>query len=187
MLRSTNSFKVFLRSRVQNKKVAPASTCRFPSLAYAAISMATVSGVCLFGPVVSMPAYAESNFGTVQVTTSSNAEVEGYTAGAVPLFAILNAREDSNNEPCVGYAESDPDHILQLSTTLPNILIEVESNGGDTTLMIEGPDQTIYCSDDGNDSDAVIRGRNWSAGQYKIWVGAFDSGQSYDYTLEIQN
>lgn len=187
MLRSTNHLRELLHSRFQIQKGTSAPPIHLPSLTASLISVVAISGTVLFGPGVSRPAYADSNFGTVQVTASVDAAVDGYTAGSVPLFAILNAREDTNNEPCVGYAESDPDHILQLSTTLSSILIEVESNGGDTTLMIEGPDQTIYCSDDGNDSDAVIRGRNWSAGQYKIWVGAFDAGQSYDYTLEIQN
>ena len=147
--------------------------------------MATVSGMVLFGPGASAPAYADSNFGTVQITASTDEAVEGYTAGSVPLFAILNVREDENSQPCVGYAERDPDHILNLSTAMSNISIEVDSNGGDTTLMIEAPDQTIYCSDDGNDSDAVITGKNWPAGEYRVWVGAFDAGQNYDYTLEI--
>ena len=139
----------------------------------------------MLSPTWTSPAQADSNFGTVQITSSSNESVNGYTAGTVPLFAILNVREDQNNQPCVGYAERNPDHILQVATTLSALIIEVNSNGGDTTLMIETPDHTIYCSDDGNDADAVITGQDWGVGDYKVWVGAFDAGQRYDYTLEI--
>ena len=94
-------------------------------------------------------------------------------------------REDANGESCVGYAEREPDHILSVSQPLPRITIEVESNGSDTTLMIEAPDETVYCGDDGNDSDAVIEGLQWIAGEYKVWVGTFDAGQAHNYTLEI--
>ena len=149
------------------------------------MAVATTSGVLMLSPSWVAPAQADSNFGTVRITSSSNATVDGYTAGAVPLFAILNVREDENNQPCVGYAERTPDHILQVTTSLSDVIVEVNSNGGDTTLMIEAPDRTIYCSDDGNNSDAVITGKDWGIGDYKVWVGAFDAGQHYDYTLEI--
>ena len=158
---------------------------RLGKIARSAMSIVTVSGLLWLTPSWLNPVQADSNFGTVRVTSSPDEAVEGYTAGSVPLFAILNVRQDDNNEPCVGYAERDPDHILQVSAPLSDITIAVESNGGDTTLMIEAPDSTIYCSDDGNDADAVITGQNWGSGDYKIWVGTFDAGQRYDYTLEI--
>ncbi|MEM9213134.1 MAG: hypothetical protein AAGD25_02210 [Cyanobacteria bacterium P01_F01_bin.150] len=145
----------------------------------------TASGILVISQGLLVPARANSNFGTVQITASTNESVNGYTAGAVPMFSILNSQEGENNQPCVGYAEQNPDHILQVTTLLSEVIIKVSSNGGDTTLMIEAPDNTIYCSDDGNDSDAVITGQNWSSGEYKVWVGTFDSGQRYDYTLEI--
>lgn len=149
------------------------------------MAVATASGMLMLSSTWVAPAQADSNFGTVRITSSSDAAVDGYTAGSVPLFAISNVREGENNQPCVGYAERNPDHILQVATSLSDVIIEVNSNGGDTTLMIEAPDHTIYCSDDGNDSDAMITGQNWGAGDYKVWVGAFDAGQRYDYTLEI--
>lgn len=173
-----------IHPRLQAKAVGPIHRGGLRQLRRYTLSLATIAGM-IVGPGLVASVQADSNFGTVRITSSTGRTVEGYTAGAVPLFSILNAREDENNEPCIGYAERDPDHILQVSTSLSDVIIEVESNGGDTTLMIEAPDHTIYCSDDGNDSDAVITGHNWSAGEYRVWVGAFNAGQRHDYTLEI--
>lgn len=152
----------------------------------AAIATLTIASTFVsFSPLMMSSARADSNFGTVSVSASPNESIEGYTGGSVPLFSILNVREDVNGESCVGYAEREPDHILSVSQPLSRITIEVESNGSDTTLMIEAPDETVYCGDDGNDSDAVIEGRQWAAGEYKVWVGTFDAGQAHNYTLEI--
>ena len=44
----------------------------------------------------------------------------------------------------------------------------------------------MYCGDDeGEGADARVQGRNWGAGDYQVWVGSFEPGGSYDYTLEI--
>ena len=184
-MRLLGPLKSTLNPPLPKKTFSPAQDNSLWQCARSVMSVVAVAGIMWLSPSWLAPAQAESNFGTVRINSSTDETVEGYTAGAVPLFAILNAREDENNEPCVGYAERNPDHIFQVATTLSDVIIEVESNGGDTTLMIETPDHTIYCSDDGNDADAVITGQNWGIGEYKVWVGTFDAGQRYDYTLEI--
>lgn len=164
-----------------NERIIPLAHCLGRGV-YRAGFVSIVSALVLVGAGLGIPVQANSNFGTISLGES----VDGYTAGAVPLFSILNVQAGENNQPCVGYADRNPDHILQLTTALSTVTVEINSNGEDTTLMIEAPDQTVYCSDDGNDSDAVITGQNWEAGDYKVWVGAFDSGQSYDYTLSVR-
>ncbi|HYX16218.1 MAG TPA: hypothetical protein VE944_17985, partial [Nostoc sp.] len=66
--------------------------------------------------------------------------------------------------------------------------IQVDSNGNDTTLLIQGPDQTtIRCGDDtGKSKDASVSDRNWKRGTYRIWVGTFNPGGKRDYTLKVE-
>jgi hypothetical protein len=130
-------------------------------------------------------AYANPNFGRVRIAASSSQAIQGYTSGSVSLAAAITP-EDQRNRPCVGYADSNPDHILELTEQARQITIAVDSNGNDTTLLIQSPDGAIYCGDDeGEGADALVQGRNWPAGEYKVWVGAFEPGVRYDYTLQI--
>ena len=148
-------------------------------------SMALASGIIFFNTASLTHAQPNSNFGAVTIASSAEQVLEGYTGGSMSLSAI--APEDSQQRPCVGYADSTPDHVLILPNRLSRVTVAVNSNGGDTTLVIEGPGQTIYCGDDaGGSSDAVIQGRNWQDGEYKVWVGAFDAGVRYDYTLTVR-
>ncbi|MEB3357806.1 MAG: hypothetical protein VKK04_13840 [Synechococcales bacterium] len=155
------------------------------------ISALTVGGLVAgglvswgFSPLVAQSA---SNFGTISLSPgSSPASVRGYTQGSMPLSAI--APQDQSGTLCVGFAESEPDHVLVLSEAIATLSLRVDSNGGDTTLLVQGPNaRTIQCGDDtGSNPDASIRSQNWQPGEYKVWVGAFDAGVRYDYTLSVQ-
>ncbi|NEQ95246.1 MAG: hypothetical protein F6K30_00670 [Cyanothece sp. SIO2G6] len=128
---------------------------------------------------------ANSNFGRVRIAASGSQSIQGYTGGSVSLAAAI-APEDLQNRPCVGYAAANPDHILELTGQAGQITIEVNSNGNDTTLLVQSPDGTIYCGDDeGGGADALIQGRNWPPGDYNVWVGTFEPGVHYDYTLVV--
>ncbi|MGF1497631.1 MAG: hypothetical protein ACFB8W_12525 [Elainellaceae cyanobacterium] len=145
------------------------------------------AGGLLGGGLAPAIAQSASNFGTIALSPGSSPDpVRGYTQGSMPLAAI--APQDQNGALCVGFAESEPDHVLVLSEAIANLTIRVDSRGGDTTLLVQGPNaRTIQCGDDmGNNPDASIRSQNWQPGEYKIWVGAFDAGVRYDYTLTIQ-
>lgn len=136
----------------------------------------------------SIPAIAqEANFEGITLSTfpPSDAVVEGRTVGTYSLANIANT--DSNGDLCVGYADVNPDHILQLENDFPSLRIEVNS-GEDTTLLIQGPnDNTVRCAEDISRSnlDAAIEEEDWAAGTYRIWVGSHDQGQRFDYTLTV--
>jgi hypothetical protein len=59
----------------------------------------------------------------------------------------------------------------------------------DTTLVVEGPDNQIYCSDDssqgGKEAELVLT--NLKAGNYKVWIGAFEPGAGFRYTLNVKS
>ena len=128
-----------------------------------------------------------SNFGTLTVSTSgggTSTSMQGYTQGAVPLATI--ALEDDAGNLCVGFAEAAPDHVLVVSDALDRLTIGVTSRGGDTTLLVSGADGRIVCGDDtGNSPDATVQLTNVTPGEYSVWVGTFDAGVRYDYTLNV--
>jgi hypothetical protein len=110
--------------------------------------------------------------------------VSGYTQGSFSLSAISD--RDSSGNLCLGYATSTPDHIMTLQQDFSSLVVTVDSGGNDTTLVIQGPNNTIRCGDDtGSSKDARIDDSNWDAGTYRVWVGAFESGARYDYQLNV--
>jgi len=140
--------------------------------------------------ITATPVIAETaNFGTFNLSTNFNpaqGTVQGFTRGSYSLSAISN--RDRDQKACIGFADPNPDHIMVLEKDFPQMTIQVDSNGNDTTLLIQGPDlTTIRCGDDtGKSKDASISDRNWKRGTYRIWVGTFNPGAKRDYTLQVE-
>ncbi|MEH2129855.1 MAG: hypothetical protein V7K86_04175 [Nostoc sp.] len=136
------------------------------------------------------PVIAETaNFGTFNLSTNFNpaqGTVQGFTGGSYSLSAISN--RDRDQKACVGFADPNPDHIMVLEKDFSQLTIQVDSNNNDTTLLIQGPDKTtIRCGDDtGKSKDASVSDRNWKSGTYRIWVGTFNPGVKWDYTLKVE-
>ncbi|MFE4106836.1 hypothetical protein [Almyronema epifaneia] len=108
---------------------------------------------------------------------------EGFTAGFYSLANIVS--RDSDGNFCLGFADSTPDHILVLEQDLAELTLQVDSGGQATTLLVQGPDDnTIRCaSGTRRQPDAVLQDTDWLAGSYRVWVGAFEQGNRYDYVL----
>ncbi|MCL6750992.1 hypothetical protein KBT16_08380 [Nostoc sp. CCCryo 231-06] len=146
--------------------------------------------LALLTAITATPVIAETaNFGTFTLSTNFNpaqGTVQGFTGGSYSLSAISN--RDRDQKACIGFADPNPDHIMVLEKDFPQMTIQVDSNGNDTTLLIQGPDQTtIRCGDDtGKSKDASVSDRNWKSGTYRIWVGTFNPGVKRDYTLQVE-
>jgi hypothetical protein len=140
--------------------------------------------------ITATPVIAETaNFGTFNLSTNFNpaqGTVQGFTGGSYSLSAISN--RDRDQKVCIGFADPNPDHIMVLEKDFSQLIIQVDSNNTDTTLLIQGPDNTmIRCGDDtGKSKDASVSDRNWKSGTYRIWVGTFNPGVKRDYTLTIE-
>lgn len=114
-----------------------------------------------------------------------SAMVAGYTGGSYSLPSIANS--DRNKQPCIGYGDQTPDHIMVLEKDFPKLSIQVNSLGKDTTLVIKGSDGFVLCGDDtGVRKDASVEAFDWKAGKYSIWVGSIDPGQTWNYTLSVR-
>jgi len=130
-----------------------------------------------------------SNFGKVSLSpgfSQSSGQLTGQTGGSYSLSSIANL--DQKGHACIGFADETPDHILVLEKGFPSLKVLVNTGGKDTTLVLRGPNnQTIRCGDDtGPSKDASITDSNWPAGEYQVWVGSFEPGQKWNYTLTVQ-
>ncbi|MDB9527437.1 hypothetical protein PN498_15670 [Oscillatoria sp. CS-180] len=123
---------------------------------------------------------------TLSAYPPAGASVDGSIVGSFSLSSIANS--DSQGNLCAGFADTNPDHILTLESDFPTLTVTVDS-GEDTTLLIQGPtDNAIRCGQDISRSnmDARISGQNWPAGTYRVWVGAHNQGQRFNYTLTVE-
>ncbi len=158
---------------------------RHPLFMFPAGCLLAIVSVIIVNPVFANNA----NFGKISLSPGfepGKAISTGYTGGSYSLSAISN--RDGENNPCIGFADPNPDHILVLEKDFSTLKILVNTGGSDTTLVVQGSnDNSIRCGDDtGSSKDASVESLNWKAGIYKIWVGTFNPGIKKNYNLSIQ-
>jgi hypothetical protein len=107
--------------------------------------------------------------------------LQGTSNGLIPISQVAG-RQDTENGPCVGFTQSQPDHTLVLTSRFNSLSIQVQS-AEDTTLLVRGPGGT-WCNDDAQGKNPGLMGQ-WLPGTYRIWVGSYQKGQSRPYTLRI--
>ena len=132
---------------------------------------------------------ATANFSTLTLKPGFESEqgiTNGHTGGSYSLSAMSN--RDKDKKVCIGFGDPNPDHILVLEQDFDNLKILVNSGGQDTTVFVKGPDdQTIRCGDDtGRSKDASVSDKQWKKGTYQLWVGTFNPGDRYNYTLTVE-
>jgi hypothetical protein len=139
--------------------------------------------------LITTPVLAQTgNFGQLTLALGfkkGQAVVTGHTGGAYSLSSIAN--KDYQNNPCIGFGDPNPDHIMVLENDFSNLTLSVASGGNDTTLVVRGPDGIVRCGDDtGSKKDASIESENWPQGTYEVWIGSFEAGKSWNYRLVAQ-
>ncbi|AFZ34159.1 hypothetical protein Sta7437_0558 [Stanieria cyanosphaera PCC 7437] len=111
--------------------------------------------------------------------------VTGYTSGAYSLASIVN--QDKYGNPCMGYGDPKPDHVMILEDDFPELTIQIDSGGQDTTLVIKSFNNDIRCGFGQNNlKDALVKGSDWQAGEYYIWVGSIVPNQKANYRLSVK-
>jgi len=151
-------------------------------LTFAAISMSLAIGIT--APVSAQDISAEPNSETVLLESGfipDPVTVDVISGGSVDVSVSVPA--------CNGYISEAPDvRLTYVPNDAPNAapLYIYAKSSGDTTLLINAPDGSWYCNDDGSDDNnpLVIFGPAMS-GDYEIWVGSFDDGEYHEATLEF--
>ncbi len=147
------------------------------------ISVSLAAAISL---LLALPSSAEdSHFGTLTVPGTLTGE--GHTGGSTSL-PTLGGNSDGQNHPCLGFGDPLPDYILVLERDMPQLNIQLDSGGQDTTLLVKGPDRTFHCADDTElGVDAGLSGVNWKAGTYFIWVGTPEPEVEWHYTISVKD
>lgn len=116
--------------------------------------------------------------------TREAVEMQGRVEGSESLTRL--AARDRRRKICLGFSSDEPSHILEITQDQPRLRVAVDSEGEDTTLLIQGP-RGIDCNDNYRrmHRDAAVTDSDWPAGTYQIWVGTFNRGDRIDYTLRI--
>lgn len=142
----------------------------------------TALPMLLSGPAIGNPA----NFASLKLVPGSRSQtVKGYAKGAMALHRIVGERDRQNNL-CLGYGSPSPDHMLVLKQSVNKLKLQVNSQR-DTTLLIKGPGNRLYCVDDSaQGKDAGWIADQLPAGKYAIWVGSFERGQQFRYTVTME-
>ena len=144
---------------------------------------AAALSVALLAPAASaQDSNARPNYGELSLRTgfTPDPRVVAVQSGG-PIDA---ARIDSR---CAGFISNAPDVRLnfQGGSSLP-LVISVAS-GADTTLVVNAPDGSWHCNDDGgaNGLNPGIRFNNPMSGRYEIWVGTYAGPSNHAAQLEI--
>lgn len=148
----------------------------------AALGVALVGGGSLLLGTI---AQGEANFEERSLQPGFSLEegtLQGHTGGSYSLAAISN--RDAEGVACLGYGDSRPDHILNLEADFAQLALQIDSNGKDTTLLIQGA-SGVRCGEDASaiDLDDRIEFQNLKRGRYSVWVGTMNPGDRQNYRL----
>lgn len=143
----------------------------------AALAAVAVAGVATAQNYSLNPAY-----GTVNLT-----------AGFTPDPYVVNVQSGGRNDAsqsvsssCRGFVADAPDVRLNYSAGSYPLIISVNS-GADTTLVVNGPDGSWYCDDDGGNQgmNPSLRFNSPRSGQYDIWIGTYGNASLQPAQLNI--
>ena len=147
---------------------------------------ALASTVVLAAALAGLPAAAQNidgrpNYGTVNLR-----------AGFTPDPHVVAVRSGGNidasrvDSDCRGYISAAPDvRVVYSSGSYP--LIISASSSSDTTLVVNAPDGSWHCDDDGgvNGMNPSIRFNRPASGRYEVWVGTYGTTDTRPAQLHI--
>ena len=100
--------------------------------------------------------------------------------GSVPVVEAVDS-----NYGCWGYVTTEADFELDYTADGRTLYLSLLSDT-DTTLVVNAPDGSWICDDDGGEGfDSALSLENPQSGIYDIWVGTFGSGPSASADLHI--
>lgn len=117
----------------------------------------------------------EGTFGGLRVRPGTGpATLEGQ-AGGTRRALDLGAE-------CAGWIAPAPDHVVEI--TAPEELTFRVRSSDDTTLVVRGPGDAVFCRDDDEGLDPVLR-QVFAPGTWHVYVGAYDEDVTAPYRLTV--
>jgi hypothetical protein len=132
-------------------------------------------------PAVAQDANADPNFRTINLRTGFTPDPQVIS---IRSGGEINARSISS--ACTGFISSAPDVRLHYTAGSLPLIISVAA-GADTTLVVNGPDGSWYCDDDGgvNGNNPMVRFNAPQSGRYEIWIGTYGNSSLQPGQLNI--
>ncbi len=182
----TKSSINFFNNKINNKinsKVAGRSHSRIQSrIKFLALGLSVFS-VFSNNLLSALPVQAEpSNISLTRSFKPDPIKIEGVGGGNVSLASLAGI-----DAKCRGFANSQPNHILQLGNNFPllDILAYMSEINRDLTMLIKGPNGAVICADDEHQRRNPQVSRRFSQGTYQIWVGNAEQNVAVKYNLSF--
>lgn len=133
-------------------------------------------------PAVAQDFDAAPNYGTVTLSTGFSPDPR-----VVSVRSGGNIDAESISSDCRGFISNAPDVRLVFSAGSSLPLIISASSSADTTLVINAPDGSWYCDDDGGNEglNPSVRFNSPMSGRYEIWVGTYGNASLQPAELHI--
>ena len=96
----------------------------------------------------------------------------------------INVKSLNLGDNCLGYAASDPDFLIELTSDFRRITFLIAS-AEDTTLIINLPNGNWACNDDTNGLNPALVFHNAPPGGYRIWIGSYAAETNDESVLYI--
>jgi hypothetical protein len=123
---------------------------------------------------------ADPNYGNFALESGFTPDPRVVSLRAGGSLAASRIRSD-----CRGFITDAPDVRLEYDAGSLPLIISVAA-AADTTLVVNAPDGTWHCDDDGGEgSNPSIRFNDPAGGRYEIWVGTYRAGLSQPARLHI--
>jgi len=146
----------------------------------------TIIRAVIIAALAAAPAAAQDynldpNFGTIDLAS-------GFTPDphvvAVRSGGQINASRIS--QACAGFISNAPDVRLNYTAGSLPLIISVAAEA-DTTLVVNAPDGSWYCDDDGGERglNPMVRFNAPASGQYDIWIGTYGGSSLQPARLNI--
>jgi hypothetical protein len=151
--------------------------CMMKKLFAAGVALAAFVAV----PAMAQDFNANPTYGTVNLRSGFTPDphvVNVQSGGSIAASGVSSS--------CAGFIANAPDVRLNYTAgSLP--LIISAASAADTTLVINGPDGSWYCDDDGGAEgmNPSLRFGSPQSGQYDIWIGTYGNASLQAAQLNI--
>jgi hypothetical protein len=143
---------------------------------------ALIAAACFAAaPAAAQDYNADPNFGTLNLASGFTPDPQ---VVAVRSGGEINAATISQS--CQGFISNAPDVRLNYTAGSLPLIISVAADA-DTTLVVNGPDGSWYCDDDGGENglNPMVRFNAPASGQYDIWIGTYGNASLQPAQLNI--
>lgn len=133
-------------------------------------------------PSTAQDVNAAPNYGTINLTTGFSPDPR-----VIAVRSGGNINAESISSSCRGYISNAPDVRLVFTAGSSLPLIISANSSADTTLVVNAPDGTWYCDDDGGNEglNPSVRFNRPMSGRYEIWVGTYGNSSLQPAELHI--